>query len=95
MQNRRVPLRTCTGCGRTRDKRELIRVVLTPQGQVLIDRTGKASGRGAYICGTPECLKKAMKTGRLPRALKAPVSAELYAELARQIEGGEVSDGKA
>ena len=67
---RRLPQRTCVGCGATGDKRELVRVVRTPEGQALADTTGKRPGRGAYICLRPECWQTALKKGRLEKSLK-------------------------
>lgn len=74
MHVRKIPLRTCVGCGTTHDKRELLRVVRLPDGQVLVDPSGKRSGRGAYICPDPSCLDKALKNQRLEHALTMPIS---------------------
>jgi len=92
---RKLPQRRCTGCGESKDKRDLIRVVRIPvkegEPHVLeIDRRGKKSGRGAYICPEAACLAKAIKTRRLERSLAVPVTPEIVAELERQI--GETSD---
>lgn len=90
MENtKRQPQRMCTGCGLMKDKRELIRVVLTPSGELQIDKKGKMSGRGAYICYSGECLKKAVKTRRLERSLKISVGEEIYQRLAEEIEKSE------
>ena len=62
MKQKKLPLRKCTGCGEQKPKKELVRVVKTPDGEILLDLTGKASGRGAYICNNAECLKKARKS---------------------------------
>ncbi len=67
-------MRTCVGCRAVRPKKELIRVVRDPQGELHVDATGKRSGRGAYICPTSECLQAAVKGKRLERALERPVS---------------------
>ena len=72
---RRVPMRTCVACGQPRPKRELFRVVRTPEGEVVFDPTGKRNGRGAYLCGEDACMKKAM--ARLGRALEAEVPGEV------------------
>ena len=58
---KKSPTRRCTGCGEMKDKKELIRVVRTPEGAIVIDRTGKINGRGAYLCDDPGCLRKAQK----------------------------------
>jgi predicted RNA-binding protein YlxR (DUF448 family) len=78
---KKTPLRMCSGCMQRFTKKELIRVVRTPEGEVLLDATGKKSGRGAYICPKAECLKKAQKAKRLERALKTPVSEAVFGQL--------------
>ena len=65
---KKIPLRMCVGCREMRPKRELVRVVCSKDGQISVDLTGKAAGRGAYVCPTEECLKKAVKTRALERA---------------------------
>jgi len=91
---RHVPQRTCVACRRTTAKRELVRIVRTPEGGVEVDPTGKRSGRGAYLCPTPDCWRLALQRGRLDRALKTSVSAAdkeallQYAQsLAPEVEG--------
>ncbi len=69
-----VPTRTCVACGRSAAKRDLVRVVRTPEGDVLVDAAGKLSGRGAYLCSDPACLRHGVEKGRLARALKATLS---------------------
>ena len=64
MKVKKIPLRMCTGCMEMKPKKELIRVVKTPEGEVTVDLTGKKSGRGAYICRNIECLEKAFKAKR-------------------------------
>ena len=68
MQVKRVPLRMCAGCGEMKPKKELVRVVKPPEGEISIDLTGKKAGRGAYVCPSPECLKKARKNRRATSA---------------------------
>jgi predicted RNA-binding protein YlxR (DUF448 family) len=72
---RHVPERTCVACRRTTAKRELVRLVRTAEGGVEVDPTGKRSGRGAYLCPTPDCWRLAVQKGRLDRALKTSVTA--------------------
>ena len=72
---RHIPQRTCVACRCTTAKRELVRVVRTAEGGVEVDPTGKRSGRGAYLCPTPDCWRLAVQKGRLERALKTSVSA--------------------
>ena len=83
MKTKRMPVRICVGCQEPKTKKELIRIVLTPEGVVEIDRTGKKAGRGAYLCPKEECLDKAFKERRLERSLKTKVSSEVY-EVIRQ-----------
>ena len=83
---RKIPQRRCTGCGEHFAKNELIRVLRTPEGEIIIDFTGKKSGRGAYICPQPECLKKAQKIKSLERSLEVPIPQEVYDRLAREME---------
>ncbi|WP_324717753.1 YlxR family protein [Carboxydochorda subterranea] len=82
---RKVPMRTCVGCRTVRPKREMIRIVRTPEGSVVVDPTGKRSGRGAYICPRPECLEAARRGRQLERALEHPIEDEVFDELARQL----------
>lgn len=81
MRQRKIPLRKCVACQEMMPKKELIRVVRTPDEQILIDLTGKKSGRGAYLCGKAACFKLAQKSKALDRALKQPVSADIYRQL--------------
>lgn len=83
MKTRKVPLRKCVACQEMMPKKALIRIVRCPEGEVSIDLTGKKSGRGAYLCGKEACFKLAQKNRALDRALKAPVGAEVYEQLAR------------
>lgn len=81
MRQRKIPLRKCVACQEMKPKKELIRVVRTPEGQILIDLTGKKSGRGAYLCGQGACFKLAKKSKAFDRALKQNVSPEIYDQL--------------
>jgi predicted RNA-binding protein YlxR (DUF448 family) len=76
-KERKVPQRMCVGCRVMKNKRELIRVVRTPEGSVELDTTGKKSGRGAYLCADPECLNLAVKGKRLQKALQHEVAEEI------------------
>lgn len=78
---RRYPTRTCVACRTERQKRDLVRVVRAPDGTVALDRTGKASGRGAYLCADGSCWSSALKKKSIERALSTPLPAELKAEL--------------
>ncbi|MDD2430301.1 MAG: YlxR family protein [Firmicutes bacterium] len=78
---KKIPERSCIGCRGKFPKRELIRIVRTPEGEVKIDPTGKQNGRGAYICSKLECLEKAFKGDKLAKALNAEVSEEIFNRL--------------
>jgi len=82
---KRIPERMCVGCRAKRPKKELVRVVRTPEGQILVDATGKEAGRGAYICPEEACLNRAVKSKALERALGVPVQTEILVDLAVQI----------
>lgn len=82
---KKIPQRICVGCRQTREKREMLRIVRTPDYQVVIDPTGKRSGRGAYICKDPKCLDAALKQGQLQRALKVEIPDEVIEELRKKI----------
>lgn len=86
MKVKKIPLRMCTGCMEMKPKKELIRVVKTPEGEVSVDLTGKKSGRGAYICKSSECLEKAFKAKRLSRNLDVVIDDEIYLRLRKEIE---------
>ena len=78
---RRLPQRQCVGCGQVRPKRDMVRVVRTPEGDVRIDPTGKLSGRGAYVCPETACADRALREGRLARMLEREISAEMAGAL--------------
>lgn len=82
---KKVPQRTCMGCQAKKDKRELVRIVRSPEGEISVDSTGKKPGRGAYICPDLECLNKVVKSKRLERSLETAISAELYEKLKEQL----------
>ena len=81
-------MRRCLGCGVSKPKRELIRVVRTRTGEVFVDPTGKANGRGAYLCRDEQCLQKAIRSRKLERTFDSPVPEEVGNELARRISDG-------
>jgi len=87
-KKKKIPQRRCVGCGETKEKRELIRVVRTPEGEVCLDFGGKKSGRGAYLCHSSACLKKAVKTRRLEQNLEIQIPDEIYARLERELAEG-------
>lgn len=83
---KKIPMRQCLGCREMKPKRELMRVVRSPERQVGIDHNGKANGRGAYLCPKAECLKKAIKTKALARALEVEIPQEIYDALLAELE---------
>ena len=88
MQQKKIPMRQCLGCREMKPKRELIRVVRSPEGAISLDFKGKASGRGAYVCPDMACLKKAMKSKAIERAFETSIPEEIYAQLTEQMEAG-------
>ena len=86
MSTKKVPLRMCVSCGEMRPKKELLRMVKTPEGAIELDFTGKKNGRGAYICQSSECLKKAIKNKGLERSLKVNIPQEVYEQLTKEME---------
>lgn len=85
MKQKKIPLRKCNGCGEQKDKRELVRIVKNADGEISLDLTGKAAGRGAYICPDAECLKKARKAKRIEKAFECAVPSEVYDKLEEQL----------
>ena len=88
---KKIPQRQCMGCRERRPKREMIRVVRTPEGAVNLDFGGKMNGRGAYLCPDIECLKKAQKAKSLERSLEVPIPDLVYERLAKEM--GETAHG--
>ncbi|MBQ3574252.1 MAG: YlxR family protein [Clostridia bacterium] len=88
-KQRKIPMRMCVGCREMKPKMELLRVVKPQDGDARIDRSGKAAGRGAYVCDNIECLKKAEKIRALDRALDTKIEPEVFRQLEEQILSGE------
>ena len=86
MKEKKVPMRMCVGCREMKPKRELLRVVKSPEGQVSIDVTGRKPGRGAYVCRSAECMKKAIKQKQLERAFECPLGEETWESLMQELE---------
>jgi len=84
---KKIPQRQCMGCRERKPKRELIRVVRSPEGNVSLDFGGKMNGRGAYLCLDPDCLKKAIRSKALDRSREVAIPEEVYARLEREMEG--------
>lgn len=85
MANKKIPMRKCVGCQEMKEKKQLIRVVKTAEGEIVLDDTGRKNGRGAYICKSNECLAKARKTKAIERSLGIEVSQEVYEELEKEM----------
>ena len=85
---KKLPMRQCTGCREMKPKRELVRVVRSPEGDISLDFKGKSPGRGAYVCPDPACLKKAVKSKALDRALETTIPEEIYDRLYERMEAG-------
>lgn len=80
----KVPMRQCTGCREMKNKKEMLRVLKTAEGEILLDSTGRKNGRGAYICRSMECLEKAVKNHGLERSLKTQIPEAVYEELKKE-----------
>ncbi len=89
MQNKRVPVRMCTGCKNHLPKRELVRVVRSPEGEITLDTTGKKPGRGAYVCRQVDCLRKARKMKSFERVFACQIPQEVYDRLEEEMQIGE------
>ena len=81
----KTPLRQCTGCREMKSKKEMIRVLKTPENEIVLDATGRKNGRGAYVCLSQECLEKAVKSRGLERSLKMAVPAEVDEDLKKEL----------
>ncbi len=81
IKQKKIPLRICLGCREKKPKKDLIRIVRTPESEIELDPTGKKAGRGAYICSCEECFKKALKGKKIERNLQVPFSQELVAKI--------------
>lgn len=86
MSVKKIPLRQCIGCKEMKSKKEMIRILKTAEGNILIDATGRKNGRGAYLCSSKECLKKAIKTKGLDRSFKMEIPQNVYEELEKEME---------
>ena len=86
MSVKKIPLRQCIGCGEMKSKKEMIRVIKTAEDQILLDATGRKNGRGAYLCPSMECFKKAVKGRGLERSFKMAIPREVYETLEKEME---------
>ena len=86
MSMKKVPLRQCIGCQEMKSKKEMIRVIKTAEDEIMLDATGRKNGRGAYLCPSMECLKKAVKGKGLERSFKTAIPKEVYETLEKEME---------
>lgn len=89
MGQKKIPLRMCIGCGEMKPKKTLVRIVKNKEDEIFVDLTGKAGGRGAYICRDAECLKKARKSKRLERSYSCRIPDEVYDRLEEELGAAE------
>lgn len=89
MAEKKIPLRKCTGCNEMKPKKELIRVLKTTEEEIILDKTGKKNGRGAYLCNSIECLRKAGKSRGLERSLQIKIPDEIYETLEKELSAVE------
>ena len=89
MKQKKIPMRKCNGCGEQKPKKELVRIVKSPEGEVSLDITGKASGRGAYICNNADCLQKARKSHRIDKAFEIAIPDTVYEQMLTEISKDE------
>ena len=85
MKVKKIPQRKCVGCGEMKSKKELIRVVRSPEGDISLDLTGKKAGRGAYVCRNLACLQKARKAKRIERALDCKIPDDVYDRMEQEM----------
>lgn len=89
MQTKKIPMRMCAGCGEMKPKKQLIRVVKNNEGEISLDKTGKKAGRGAYVCNSLECLKKARKSRRIEKSFSCQIPEEIYNRLEEEMSSDE------
>ena len=82
---KKIPTRKCVGCGEMKEKRDMIRVIKTPEGEIALDKTLRANGRGAYICNNAECFRKAVKNKGLERSLKSQIPQDVLERLEKEL----------
>ena len=87
--NKKVPMRQCVGCGEMKSKKEMMRILKTAEGSIVLDVTGKMNGRGAYLCKSEECLKRARKNRGIERSFKMNIPTEVYDNLEKEFAESE------
>lgn len=86
VSTKKLPQRQCIGCGEMKNKKEMFRILKTPEGEFVLDATGRKNGRGAYLCPSMDCLKKAIRTKGLERSFKMAIPTEVYEALEKEME---------
>ncbi|RKD30416.1 RNase P modulator RnpM [Lacrimispora algidixylanolytica] len=86
MSTKKIPLRQCIGCGEMKSKKEMIRVLKTSEDDIILDATGRKNGRGAYLCASMECFRKAVKNKGLERSFKMAIPKEVYEAMEKEME---------
>ena len=86
---KKIPVRQCLGCNEHKPKKEMMRILRTPEGEIVLDLVGKKSGRGAYVCPTLSCFKKARKSKRIESVLECKIPEEIYDEMEKTISNSE------
>ena len=94
MKEKKIPMRMCVGCREMKPKKELLRVVRSPEGSLSVDATGRKPGRGAYVCRSAECLKKAIRQKQLERAFECALQDEVKEALMRELQALEENSGE-
>lgn len=89
IRTKKIPQRKCVGCNEMKDKKSLLRIVRSPEGEISLDLIGKKNGRGAYVCPDKDCITKAVKEKRLERALEKAISDEVYEKLLEDFDNGQ------
>lgn len=89
MRQKKIPMRMCAGCGEHKPKKELVRVVKSPEGEISLDTTGRKPGRGAYVCRSADCLRLARKARRLERAFSCQIPDEVYERMEEELNRNE------
>ena len=89
MRQKKIPMRMCAGCGEHKPKKELVRVVKSPEGEISLDTTGRKPGRGAYVCRSADCLRLARKARRLERAFSCQIPDEVYERMEEELSQNE------
>ena len=89
MRQKKIPMRMCAGCGEHKPKKELVRVVKSPEGEISLDTTGRKPGRGAYVCRSADCLRLARRARRLERAFSCQIRDEVYERMEEELSRNE------